>query len=85
MTGMKEGAGEDPFADDDADTTDDSDETIEAAAEAEPTAPDQSDETEPSEQASESTSDETAAIDVPYTLRRNSVQDGRDRYPLFLM
>jgi hypothetical protein len=70
MTGMKEGAGEDPFA-----------ESAETSSEA-------------TESGSESESNESAAgvsegsespsIDIPYKFRRDGVQDGRDRVPLFL-
>lgn len=82
MTGMKEGAGEDPFADDDS--------------ESEPTQ--NSPSTEPNEDARESTADPAMeggsstnsgstsgrSMEIPYKFRRDSVQDGRDRVPLFL-
>jgi hypothetical protein len=68
MTGMKQGAGENPFADDN--------ETPEEAA------------------ADEETDDQTSEADdqsasrqpmqIPYKFRRDGVQDGRSRVPLFL-
>lgn len=76
MTGMKEGAGEDPFAD-----------------ESEPTEPKSS---EQSNADDSNTSPDTVAeaadtqqptqqqIQIPYKFRRDGVQDGRDRVPLFL-
>ena len=78
MTGMKEGAGEDPFADD-ADSPD----------------PEPSTEPEPTQEATKMTVDTTSEsteresstqnqISIPYKYRRDSVQDGRDRVPLFL-
>ena len=78
MTGMKEGAGEDPFADD----TDD-----EAESTASPT--DRSTASDPvmeggSEPEQESETDEDESMTIPYKFRRDSVQDGRDRVPLFL-
>lgn len=63
MTGMKEGAGEDPFANnsdsDDHETTTESETTNMSETTTQPT-------------------------QIPMILRRNSVQDGRDRVPLFL-
>jgi len=76
MTGMKEGAGEDPFADDD-ETTD-----TESVGQAE------TDETHtPSNTATETTDSQWSNqqhIQIPYKFRRDVVQDGRDRVPLFL-
>lgn len=73
MTGMKEGAGEDPFASSDPETNpsdpDDND--------PEPTADTETDksmtETPPSQ-----------PTEIPMIFRRDSVQDNRDRVPLFL-
>lgn len=64
MTGMKEGAGGDPFADDpDSDENDNNPET----------------------ETTEMTETPTQRLaEIPMILRRDSVQDGRDRYPLFL-
>ncbi|MFC7205287.1 hypothetical protein ACFQJC_17390 [Haloferax namakaokahaiae] len=75
MTGMKKGAGEDPFADD---------------SQVESTTP-QSAQEEPSEsENTESQVDEgdtqrsQQQLQIPYKFRRDGVQDGRDRVPLFL-
>jgi hypothetical protein len=68
MTGMKEGAGEDPFADDDA--TDDS--GPQYGADADTGASGTAD------------ADGSSAPRIPYKFRRDGVQDGRDRVPLFL-
>jgi hypothetical protein len=76
MTGMKEGAGENPFSDD----TDELDE-MESSTERNQQTPnkteDQSDVTEHMKQ-------ERQKIRIPYKFRRDSVQDGRNRVPLFL-
>lgn len=76
MTGMKEGAGEDPFADDD-ETTD-----TESIGQAE------TDETQTSTNTTKRTTDtrlsDQQQIKIPYKFRRDGVQDGRDRVPLFL-
>jgi hypothetical protein len=67
MTGMKEGAGEDPFAND-SDSDSDSDDNA-------PTTESETvDMTETTPQPTQ----------IPMILRRDSVQDGRDRVPLFL-
>ena|SRR6056297_3550657 len=84
MTGMKEGAGEDPFAEDpvsDSGSTDDS--SAETATE-----------TRSSETTSTASTDGTTStssrsggrrsMSIPYKFRRDGVQDGRDRVPLFL-
>jgi hypothetical protein len=67
MTGMKKGAGEDPFANDS-----DSDNNT----------PDNEATTEP--ETTEMTETTTQPSQIPMIFRRDSVQDGRDRYPLFL-
>lgn len=74
MTGMKEGAGDDPFADETTTEDSDSDEKPERTS---------------SEKSSKQASSETAEsqqhpINIPYKFRRDGVQDGRDRVPLFL-
>lgn len=90
MTGMKTGAGDDPFAEDDTDD----EEAVE---------PDKTGETEPSHQQSVDHTDTSTMTDeqsstggtrtqsstrrqaqIPYKLRRDGVQDGRRRFPLFL-
>jgi hypothetical protein len=74
MTGMKEGAGEDPFADDDPVDTSDDDQCSESEA----------NNTEPESRESGGSSDQQVA-QIPYKFRRDSVHEGRDRVPLFLM
>jgi hypothetical protein len=74
MTGMKEGAGEDPFADET--TADDSkadDDKSQAAAE-----------TTSEQSSTETTERQQQSMTIPYKFRRDGVQDGRDRVPLFL-
>ncbi|MFC6873448.1 hypothetical protein [Halobellus marinus] len=75
MTGMKEGAGEDPFAS--------GDESSETRGEATTT---ESSRTEIKTTEAESTqsSRKRRSMQIPYKFRRDSVQDGRDRVPLFL-
>ncbi|MFC7043845.1 hypothetical protein [Halonotius sp. GCM10025705] len=77
MTGMKEGAGEDPFAD----------EGDVAVEKSESSAPDPAMEggSEPDDIAEDDSSQSTEqAMNIPYKFRRDSVQDNRDRVPLFL-
>lgn len=82
MTGMKEGAGENPFAEDtSSETSDGKDET-------------DVDQPEPAGVSNErsvghsaSTPEQSASrqpMQIPYKFRRDGVQDGRDRVPLFL-
>lgn len=82
MTGMKQGAGENPFAEDSESEDGDSqgefdkpniDISQSAAVEEE------GDDRGPSRSGSGSSS-----VRIPYKFRRNGVQDGRDRVPLFL-
>ncbi|WP_135806918.1 hypothetical protein [Halorussus marinus] len=74
MTGMKEGAGEDPFA-----ANDDSTEVEESTA-TETTAT----ESEPAETESPQSARQQRSMQIPYKFRRDGVQDGRERVPLFL-
>lgn len=79
MTGMKEGAGEDPFADD----------TVAKESETESTesptqTPTEGTETSDNVAAKESAEPSQSQVQIPYKYRRDSVQDGRDRVPLFL-
>ncbi|QCC49160.1 hypothetical protein [Halobellus limi] len=67
MTGMKQGAGENPFADDGDEA--DVEETPGGEAASEPT-----------DEGSES----GQSMQIPYKFRRDGVQDGRNRVPLFL-
>ena len=80
MTGMKEGAGEDPFAED-AETPDPEPEPT-----SEPEATQETEETsvDATTESTESQSVTKNQISIPYKYRRDSVQDGRDRVPLFL-
>jgi|AntDeeMinimDraft_6_1070357.scaffolds.fasta_scaffold00091_17 hypothetical protein len=89
MTGMKEGAGENPFADDAEPTKTDSAVDKQASTDApketaEPPADttDKTSKTADSRSSTRNTSREQ--IQIPYKFRRDSVQDGRDRVPLFL-
>jgi len=89
MTGMKEGAGEDPFADDDTQS--------EPAAD-EPTGDNSAVDKSPGDgpgtgsAAELDTTIETddrhggdqQSLQIPYKFRRDGVQDGRDRVPLFI-
>lgn len=81
MTGMKEGAGEDPFADDE--------DTIESESTGSAGTP-SSDRPERKTSSSSGTSSTTTRgqnnqqMQIPYKFRRDGVQDGRDRVPLFL-
>jgi len=68
MTGMKEGAGEDPFADDDETTTGRGDRH----------------ETDERRESPEPDGRQEPPMEIPYKFRRDSVQEGRDRVPLFL-
>jgi hypothetical protein len=84
MTGMKEGAGEDPFAEDDAPAmTGGSSSPAEAELSDESETRASTDDASASggERAQQSTS---ARFRIPYKFRRDGVQDGRDRVPLFL-
>lgn len=78
MTGMKEGAGEDPFAEDDESPDPDpsSDPYEESKSEEIPV--------EPTTEPTDNQSARQNQIQIPYKYRRDSVQDGRDRVPLFL-
>lgn len=82
MTGMKEGAGEDPFADDSPPASTDTEST-------EPPSPTESTDsqrnpTETPDETTRSTQSTRSQMRIPYKYRRDSVQDGRDRVPLFL-
>lgn len=77
MTGMKEGAGEDPFADD-ANSAETKTET-ESRKEPEQEDVQPSTDTETSERRQS-----RRQLEIPYKFRRDGVQDGRDRVPLFL-
>lgn len=72
MSGMKTGAGEDPFADDENDR----DTSQKASSEQE--------EKETETKESDSTTGTSGGMNIPYKLRRSGVKQGRSRYPLFL-
>ena len=75
MTGMKEGAGEDPFGDDEEFTWSESTERPNTdGSETTPNSMTETTDTQPSGQ----------QMQIPYKFRRDGVQDGRDRVPLFL-
>lgn len=75
MTGMKQGAGENPFADDDSEeSARGREEQQEAQTESDPVEGQSSSETDSSRQ----------QMQIPYKFRRDGVQDNRSRVPLFL-
>jgi hypothetical protein len=82
MTGMKEGAGEDPFAEDSGSATDDSNRRGDDGG--------QHNEQGDAETASgdegraQSGASSQQSMQIPYKFRRDGVQDGRSRVPLFL-
>lgn len=73
MTGMKEGAGEDPFADEE---TESSQQSTTQNVESDPDID--------GESVEDSTMSQDTPVDIPYKYRRDSVQEDRDRVPLFL-
>ncbi|WP_416841806.1 hypothetical protein [Haloferax sp. DFSO52] len=78
MTGMKKGAGEDPFANDSPveSTSTSPESTQEDPSKREGTSSQQADERD--------TQQPQQQLQIPYKFRRDGVQDGRDRVPLFL-
>jgi hypothetical protein len=75
MTGMKQGAGENPFADDDS----------EGVASGQEEQQGGQPESEPVEEESSSESGSSRRqMQIPYKFRRDGVQDNRSRVPLFL-
>lgn len=70
MTGMKEGAGEDPFADDAGDTPDEDDPALD-------------DSTSDSEE-TVTEIDTQQSFELPYIHRREGVKDGRTQLPMWL-
>lgn len=77
MTGMKEGAGEDPFAED----------TVSSDPEPSPNQSTEKSLKGPTETVDNTVDEQSTTqnqIQIPYKFRRESVQDGRDRVPLFL-
>jgi hypothetical protein len=78
MTGMKEGAGENPFADDieESDKTD-SEPKRSAEHDRQSSSDGESNEIESGQRSQRQ-------MQIPYKFRRDGVQDGRNRVPLFL-
>lgn len=74
MTGMKEGAGENPFASE-GESPD-----VEESSTTETTTT----ESETTESESTGSSRQQRSMQIPYKFRRDGVQDGRERVPLFL-
>lgn len=81
MTGMKEGAGEDPFAEDE-------DNVVSGPPESEGTAganvADRDSSMSSGGESTDTRQQSNQQIQIPYKFRRDGVQDGRDRVPLFL-
>jgi hypothetical protein len=77
MTGMKEGAGDDPFADDPEPA-----ESDESVVESDPAL--EEPEGDGSSTPVTGSGSGGATMRIPYKFRRSGVQDGRDRVPLFL-
>lgn len=88
MTGMKEGAGEDPFATDDEASADAGQSTTsgEDASTTETTETDErsGDDRSVTERETTGTTSGQSDVQIPYKFRRDGVQDGRRRVPLFL-
>lgn len=79
MTGMKEGAGEDPFAEDTRVEPEEKDDSPNVDTDVIETTSGSEDRRERERQ-----SDQRQTMRIPYKFRRDGVQDGRDRVPLFL-
>lgn len=77
MTGMKKGAGEDPFAGNDG--TEPEADVEEENTEQEPEADHPTDDSR-----SHQANAQRQSMQIPYKFRRDGVQDGRDRVPLFI-
>jgi len=76
--GMKEGAGDDPFAEDTDEAAEDSS-TTERTEAPEPTPT-----TSVENTAESQTGNSHQGMTIPYKFRRSGVKDGRERVPLFL-
>lgn len=78
MTGMKQGAGEDPFAEEsDSEQPETGNETNDATTSTD-TDSEENDEAESGRDVSQQ------SMQIPYKFRRDGVQDNRSRVPLFL-
>lgn len=73
---MKEGAGEDPFADDEP--------TVDQDEDPEPTETEASVQSGTNKQGTSGSTTGRRSVQIPYKFRRDSVQEGRERVPLFL-
>ncbi|RLM54120.1 hypothetical protein DVK02_11910 [Halobellus sp. Atlit-31R] len=82
MTGMKRGAGEDPFADDGDGGTAASDQT--AGSDGGGTVDSDADGGASSTPPEDDQPTTRRSMQIPYKFRRDGVQDGRSRVPLFL-
>lgn len=80
MTGMKEGAGENPFAEDSEMTETKSKAQEEGGGDQEY----RSSTAEDSDASDPQPSGQQQMMQIPYKFRRSGVQDGRNRVPLFL-
>lgn len=81
MTGMKQGAGENPFAEDS-----DADEEHSPVTDDEADTDIQSTDTDTNKSSTPNSENKASShsMQIPYKFRRDGVQDGRDRVPLFL-
>lgn len=79
MTGMKQGAGENPFAEDPDPDVENAHSSADKPQD-DISYPDATEE----EKADDSRQVESQPMQIPYKFRRSGVQDGRDRVPLFL-
>jgi hypothetical protein len=86
MTGMKEGAGEDPFAEGDNSTEPESEKqpATSDTGEATDTTVERDGVDKRGDMDDERPAREQQTIQIPYKFRRSGVQDGRNRVPLFL-
>ena len=82
MTGMKEGAGENPFAED-AEPAESADPVEDRPDDPQTTTEAETDRTR-SERRGTGQSSGQQPMQIPYKFRRDGVQDSRDRVPLFL-
>lgn len=80
MTGMKQGAGENPFTE----NPESEDENPETEVDKSDSNISQSDTTEEIGSDRSRQRGQSQSIQIPYKFRRDGVQDGRDRVPLFL-
>lgn len=83
MTGMKEGAGENPFAEDPEPTASETSKETNAT-DTEPSPETETETESATSSSSESQQSQRQSMQIPYKFRRDGVQDGRDRVPLFL-